>query len=106
MDFVTKSGSGKQNIEKLDAKVKEQSGYLKDKLLSDLRKMQVKIHAKYLMSLAEAKIKTEQDLKNIDIGQERKPLCKSTISMIYSSIPMANQRLKTSTKRLSSEVTL
>ena len=72
MDFVTKSGSGKQNIEALDAKVKEQSSYLKDKLLSDLRKMQVKIHAKYLMSLAEAKIKTEQDLKNIDLGQEKK----------------------------------
>ena len=72
MDFITKSGSGKQNIEKLDAKVKEQSSYLKDKLLSDLRKMQVKIHAKYLMSLAEAKIKTEQDLKNIDLGQEKK----------------------------------
>jgi hypothetical protein len=34
--------------------------------------MQVKIHAKYLMSLAEAKIKTEQDLKNIDLGQEKK----------------------------------
>ena len=68
MDFVTKSGSGKQNIEVLDAKVKEQSSYLKDKLLGDLRKMQVKIHAKYLMSLAEAKTKTEQELKNIDIG--------------------------------------
>ena len=72
MDFVTKSGSGKQNIEALDVKVKEQSSYLKDKLLIDLRKMQVKIHAKYLMSLAEAKIKTEQDLKNIDLGQEKK----------------------------------
>ena len=68
MDFVTKSWSGKQNIEALDAKVKEQSSYLKDKLLIDLRKMQVKIHAKYLMSLAEAKTKTEQELKNIDIG--------------------------------------
>ena len=30
--------------------------------------MQVKIHAKYLMSLAEAKTKTEQELKNIDMG--------------------------------------
>ena len=34
--------------------------------------MQVKIHAKYLMSLAEAKTKKEQELKNIDIGQEKK----------------------------------
>ena len=59
MDFVAKSGSGKQNIEALDHKVSEQSDYLKDKLLPDLKKLQVKIHAKYLMNQAEAKAKTE-----------------------------------------------
>lgn len=38
----------------------------------NLRKMQVKIHAKYLMGQAEKKLKTEKALKNVDIGQDAK----------------------------------
>ena len=38
----------------------------------NLRKVQVKIHAKYLMGQAEDKIKTEQALKNVDLGHSAK----------------------------------
>ena len=72
MDFVAKSGSGKQNISILDPKVNEQSEYLKSKLLGDLKKLQVKIHSKYLMNQAEAKAKTEKELQKLDLGQEEK----------------------------------
>merc|ERR1712228_767241 len=40
--------------------------------LMNLRKIQVKMHAKYLMQQAEQKVKTEQALKNMDIGQTEK----------------------------------
>ena len=38
----------------------------------NLRKMQVKLHAKYLLGQAEQKIKTEQAFKDVDVGQENK----------------------------------
>ena len=72
LDFVAKSGTGNKNIEKVDPKVAEQCTYLKDKIHLNLRKIQVKMHARYLQEQAEQKVKTEQALKNVDVGQSQK----------------------------------
>ena len=48
LDFVAKSGSGNKNIEKIDKNVAEQCKYLKSTLHLNLRKIQVKMHARYL----------------------------------------------------------
>ena len=40
--------------------------------MMNLRKIQVKMHAKLLMEQAEQKLKTQQELKNVDFGQSTK----------------------------------